>query len=69
MIKEYAQQIQKALLPLGVCACLNKKENQVYSLSESPFGDIYCLYKQESECISSFAFFQPEVNPCDMEKR
>lgn len=67
-MKEYALQIQEALSTLGVQACYKKKQNLIYALNESPFGDIYCIYKQVGKIISSFALFQPEVPSSEREK-
>lgn len=67
-MKEYALQIQEALRSLGVQAYYTKKKNLIYALNESPFGDIYCIYKQEGKIISSFALFQPEVPSTEREK-
>lgn len=68
MIKKYALQIQEELKVLKLQAFHNKKEDLVYALNESLFGDIYCLYQKKGNTIISFALFQPEVKFCDMEK-
>lgn len=67
-MREYALQIQEVLNSLGVQACYTKKEDLIYALDESPFGDIYCIYKQEGKIIRSFALFEPEVPSSEREK-
>lgn len=67
-MKEYALQIQEALRLLDVPADYTKKENLIYALKESPFGDIYCIYKLDRKMIYSFALFQPEVTSREKKK-
>lgn len=64
----YGGQLVAVLHQHQVQACYDRQKDLVYGLLESPLGDIYCLYKQEAGFISSYALFQPEVEPAVMQK-
>lgn len=59
----YAKHIKRALHSQGIEAVCNRTEGLVYGLSESPFGDVYCIYRMEKDILTCFALFQPEVLP------
>ena len=67
-MKKYASQVTQILSKAGIHVIYDKNRDLAYSLSESPFGDVYCVYTLEDGIISCFALYQPEVSPAVKEK-
>lgn len=62
-MKKYVKQISHILRNEGIENTFNSDEDTIYSLSESPFGDVYCIYVLKKGVISCFALYEHRVSP------
>lgn len=71
-MNKYAGRIHSLLGGLGVQVVYDEDEDLVYAFSESPFGNVYCIYTLEGGVMSSYAIYEyavadssmPEVLSC-----
>lgn len=61
-MKKYVKQIRHILRSEGIESAYNRDEDAIYSLKESPFGDIYCIYLLKKDVISCFAIYEHKVS-------
>lgn len=60
-MERYAKRIIRNLQNQIIKGTYNPQEGLVYGLSDSPFGDIYCIYRLEKDILTCFTLFEPEV--------
>ncbi|MFV0420218.1 MAG: hypothetical protein ACK5KT_16015 [Dysgonomonas sp.] len=61
-MERYAKRIIRNLQNQIIKGTYNPQEGLVYGLSDSPFGDIYCIYRLEKDILTCFTLFEPEVS-------
>lgn len=61
-MKKYAEQIGHILKDKGIESAYNREDDSIYSIKESLFGDVYCIYVLKKGTISCFALYEHKVS-------
>lgn len=60
-MQRYTKHIKDALDKLSIKSSYDSKKKLFYGLSESLFGDVYCIYYLENDILRCLALFEPEI--------